>query len=1194
MLPDNKTPKNCGSYRPTSQERLRSALIGFVMLLALSPQLILGQASFEAQVRGAVHDPSGGVIAGAKVTITDVDTGISSTATTDDRGFYIFNGVHPGTYTLHTEMAGFRPEEAKNVVLTVSQHTNIDFSLQVGNVQSSVTVVDAAPTLDTGNAELGTTISGTYTREMPLYGRSYFGLVFLSGGVTESAGNGIRDNYPSGTNFVSNGQRNATAEVRFDGAPLSAPEQGEGGNSNVYYTPSVEVIEEFKIENNSFSAEYGNNGGTVLNIVMKQGGNQLHGSGWWFGQRDALDANDFFSNAAGIPKPPHTHNQYGGAISGPIKKNKTFFLFDYERQNDIGSSQTVANVPTDLQRSGDFSQTYTFDANGNLAPVTIYNPKSIDANGNRTPFPNNRIPASMLDPVAKKLLAYFPEPNVQGDAFTNYNNYRNNVASTYTGYQFDARVDHQFNDNNRLGIRYSRGNYNNPVGDTFVDDSYVYKTDVHNAVADYTWTISPTLLFTGRLGLDLAIAPGITNYPNLTSVGFPSILEANGLTRMPMIEFDNGTYANLFDQCCVDTHFSHTLYTYSSALIWVKGSHSLKFGGEQRLFYNNFWQPDNPTGLFGFGQDATNAQPGNGIVTQGDDFASFMLGFGDNSSGPLNIKPPVANKSKETGFYVQDDWKVNAKLTLNLGLRYEWSTPYTERYNRETFADFSGSTGVTVPGLGPLIGTTVFASPSNRTVPTDRNNIAPRLGLAYSWDSKTVIRAGAGVYYGANIATNFQYPGPAFYKSAPIYFSKDFYQTQYATLENPFPAGLPPPQGAAYGKLAQWGFSNSNDLTDETDRIPQIYQWSAGVERLLPGDVVVSVDYSANRSTHLSWGSYGTGTRNVNFIPSSVAAKYTTAQLNSLVPNPFQSLFVGPGAIFNQPDSRYNDPTIPLLNLLRPYPQFDGEFDGFPNFGANSRYDSMQLRFQKRSGKYFTVQGSYTLSRNTDDISSGNNSWVGWYSVGGPQALDQLKNETTLSANNATNRLAAAFTANIPIGRGLLIGGNMNRVLDAVIGGWSASSNVTLQSGQPVAIRMDLNRLADGYQRPNVTCSNITTGIGFHAAAAALLNGASSGFSVFNPNCFADPGDEQLGNAPRYFDNVNSQGIQNVDLALRKQFAIRERAKIQLRFEAFNALNWTRFDRAGYSYGGGGFGQVTNLASGWHARQIQIVVRGEF
>jgi hypothetical protein len=728
------------------------------LALAFTLTLLFGQASFEAQMRGVVRDTTGSVVVGAKVTITDVATNISASTSTDGRGYYIFNGLHPGNYNLKAEMTGFRAEEVKDVVLAVSQRTSIDLTLNVAGLEQQMTIVESAPMLDTGNAEVGTTVTGQYTREMPLYGRSYFGLVFLSGGVTEAAGNGIRDNYPSGTNFISNGQRNATAEVRFDGVPISAPEQGEGGNSNVYYTPSVEVIQEFKVQNNSFSAEYGNNGGTVLNITMKQGGNQLHGSGWWFGQRDALDANDFFSNQAGIAKPPHIHDQYGGAISGPIKKNKTFFLFDFEKLRDIGSSQAVATFPTDLQRSGNFSQTYTFDQNGNLAPVTIYNPYSIDANGNRLPFPNNVIPASMFDTVAKNLLAYFPEPNVQGDAYTNYNNYRKNVQSSTSGYQFDIRGDHQFNDNNHLGLRYSRAHAINPTETTFVDDSYVYKTDVHNAVVDYTWTINPRILYTGRIGLDLAIAPGITNYPNLTSVGFPSILEANGLTRMPMIEFDQ-TYTNLFDQCCVDTHFSHTLLTYSSALSWVRGAHSIKFGGEQRTFFNNFWQPDNPTGLFSFGPDATNQQPGNGVVTQGDAFAGLLLGYGDNTTGPLNLKPPVADKSKETGFYIQDDWKVNPKLTLNLGLRYEWSTPYTERYNRSTFSDFHDPTGITVPGLGALQGITLFPTPGNRTVPIDRNNFGPRLGMAYSWDSKTVIRAGAGIYYGANIATNFQYPG---------------------------------------------------------------------------------------------------------------------------------------------------------------------------------------------------------------------------------------------------------------------------------------------------------------------------------------------------------------------------------------------------------------------------------------------------
>jgi hypothetical protein len=498
--------------------------------------------------------------------------------------------------------------------------------------------------------------------------------------------------------------------------------------------------------------------------------------------------------------------------------------------------------------------------------------------------------------------------------------------------------------------------------------------------------------------------------------------------------------------------------------------------------------------------------------------------------------------------------------------------------------------------VGDIRGKTLFPIAGRRTLPIDRNNFAPRLGVAYSWDSKTVIRAGAGVYYGANMQTNFQYTGPAYFKNAVSYFTKDNYLTQYATLENPFPTGIPAPQGNKYGNLAMWGFDNGGDLSYELNKSAEIYQWSGGVQRLLPGDFVVAVDYSANRSTHLPWGSFAAGTRNKNFIPSDVRVNYTTHQLNSLVPNPFQSLFVGPNAIFNEPDSRYNDAEIPLVNLLRPYPQFDGSFSGLPRQAALSRYDSMQVRFEKRTGRYFTIQGSYTLARATDNSSSGANGWIGWLTNGGPQELDRLSNEYTISANNATHRLAAAFTANIPIGRGLLLGNNMNRAVDAVIGGWSASSNITLQTGQPVHIQMSRARLSGGRQRPNLTCKAPGTGVSTKDAAAALLNGSSDPgvISVFNSSCFADPGDQQPGSTPRYFEDLNSQGIENVDLGLRKQFNIREHMRFQIRMEAFNAFNRTRFDRAGFRWGGSDFGQVSGLANGFHPRQMQIVARFEF
>src|SRR5450755_3068772 len=327
------------------------------LLILLGCISVHGQSTYTGQLSGEVTDSSGAVIAGAKITLTDTATNTQTTATTDTKGVYVLTGLRPGTYTILVEAANLGSVERKDVVLAVSQQANVNFMLSPGTVTTSVEVTDQAPLLDTGNASLGTDVTNEYVRDIPLINRSFFGLVFLSGGVTETAGQGTSDSYPAGTNFVSNGQRNSTAEVRVDGALTSAPEQGEGATTNVYYQPSVEIVQEFKVENNSFSAEFGNNGGTVLNVLMKQGGNKLHGSGWWFGQRSALDANEFFNNATGTPKPDHARDQYGFSFGGPIKKGKTFFFVDFEKTREGSPVDINAFVPTAAERMGDFRNT---------------------------------------------------------------------------------------------------------------------------------------------------------------------------------------------------------------------------------------------------------------------------------------------------------------------------------------------------------------------------------------------------------------------------------------------------------------------------------------------------------------------------------------------------------------------------------------------------------------------------------------------------------------------------------------------------------------------------------------------------------------------------------------------------------------------------------------------------------------------
>jgi hypothetical protein len=1246
-------------------ERVRYSLIWRISIFLLALSTFAGaQGAYRAQLRGTVTDRSGAFIPNATVTIRDQGTNIASATKTDDKGLYYFTGLRPSTYSVKVEATGFRSEERTGVVLAVDQQTSLNLTLGVGSVATQVEVTATKPLLDTDDATLGTDITSEYVKELPLVNRNFFGMTFLSGGVTEAAGSGTTDNYPTGTNFVSNGQRNATAEVRLDGALISAPEQGEGGNSNIYYEPLVEGVQEFKVENSAFSAEFGNNGGTVVNMVMKSGTNKFHGSAWYFLQRSQLDARDFF-NPPPNPKPDSKRDQAGFTLGGPIRRNRTFFFVDFEKVRFDSAFNDIATVPTLAERTGNFAGTST----------AIYNPRvfcpsgnreelGFDCNNNQIAAPNV-IPSNEIDPVGRAIINLYPKPNVAGAG--EFNNFLFSGIASAPDYQFDIKIDHQINDKQEINGRYSResSNYSTPeiLGDGFDnngsgDGIAGSPTIAQNAAFEYTWTINPRVIWTSRAAVDRVHEAETTNIPSIASfnaaqkaAGQPQLsslfAQANGLDRMPAIymsgaslQSNASTSADLFDQCCVNTTFAHTLFSYSSQLVISKGSHLIKIGGEQRLFYNNFFQPPDPTGSLNFTDYTTSPTPNsetdsNGNIT-GNPFASLLFGFADNinpySSEPtaLMISPSVANKSKETGFYIQDDWKVNSKLTLNLGLRYEWSTPYNERYNRIQFSDFTANTGVSInlanapagvtsaqaamqgvglnlPSSEQLVGTTLFPTSGMRSVPVYRNDIGPRFGFAYAIDSRTVVRGGAGIYFGMSPATNFQYTGTAFRTTSTIFFTTNNFATQSATLENPFPGGFTGPQNKKYGALADWGYSNNNDLGTTAARDAEIYQWNLGIERELPSQIVLGVDYVANRSTHLPWS----GTNNRDFMSSALLAKVAAAVtpsdptcsadscvsnfLQTLVNNPFYSMFTPPcaaGPCFNEPDSLYVNQQIPLGYLLNPYPQFTGDFEGLMIEEAESWYNAMQIRFQKRTTHHVSFEGSYTVSKETDNSSAGRNNWVGSVGAGMPQQLDRLYLEHSISANDAPQRLAAAVVVDLPLGRQELIGGNMNRALDAVVGGWSIATMITEQSGQPMAITDTFGRLANGSQRPNVVCSQLRSRYSMRQVALSWQN--ATPLSLFNGNCFADPGDQTPGNAPRYFPGLRVNGIHNVDLNFYKSFVPKEGTRIELRGEMFNLANHPRFAAPDTAYGDSTFGMITATANGYLPRYFQFGVRFEF
>lgn len=1250
-----------------------SLIVGFFAITLISAPAF-GQGNYEAQVRGTVTDQTGAVVTKATITVTNDATGISQTTHADEHGQYFVVGLRPAVYTIKAESKGFRVNEKKNVVLQVDQQTAVDFTLHPLGVSETMEVTTTAPLLDTDSATLGTEITSEYVKEIPLVNRSFFGLTFLSGGVTEAAGSGTTDNYPTGTNFISNGQRNATAEVRLDGALISAPEQGEGGNSNIYYEPVIESVQEFKVQNNSFSAEFGNNGGTVVNMVLKSGTNAFHGSGWYFLQRSQIDARDFF-NPPPAPKPASKRDQGGFSIGGPIKRNKTFFFFDFEKVRSDSAINGLTSVPTMAER-GLSGGDYDFSAANSGTSTNIYDPKAPlvacppPANGLCRPqVPNNIIPAMVggvpnpeIDPIGVAVLNLYPQPNVPnaGELF----NYLYSGVARAPDYQFDIKLDHEINDRQHISGRYSRAtsNYFTPeiMGDGFINDGIgATPTRAQNASLEYTWTLNPRTIWTSRLALDRVHEKETTNIPTIASFnaslpagaqGLSSFYQtANGLTRMPSFYMSSGgsqgPWADLFDQCCVNTTFAHTLISYSSQLVISKGKHLMKIGGEQRIFFNNFWQPPNPTGNLNFTDFVTSPTPNsdtdnNGNLT-GNAFASLLYGYADNvNSYPiaptsLIVYPSVANKSLETGYYFQDDWKVNSRLTVNLGLRYEWSTPYTERHNQIQFSNFTADTGVSLdltsaqqalanggagsvnfPSSMELLGTTQFANSGMRSVPVYRKDIGPRLGFAYALDSKTVVRGGAGIYFGMSPATNFQYTGTAFRKTATIFFTQsNFANLQpLSTMANPFPNGFTGPQGTQYGKLAEWGYSNGNDLGTAAARDADLYMWNIGIQRSLPSQIVLGVDYSANRSTHLPWS----GTNNRDFIPSALLAQISQAvhasydaqngagqcDFNSCVSNlfstpvnnPFYTMFTPPcpsgTPCFNEPDSLYSAPQIGLGNLLNPYPQFTGDFEGLMIEEASSWYNAMQIRFQKRTTHNISFEGSYTVSKATDTSSAGRNNWVGSVGRAMPQQLDRLNLEHAISANDTPQRLAGAVVVDLPVGRNQVVGGNMNRAVDAVIGGWSIATLITEQSGQPMSLGMNSARLANGSQRPTVVCSQLRSGSSLHDVA--LSWNSASPLSYFNPNCLADPGDQNPGNAPRYFSGLRVSGIHNVDLNLYKSFVPKEGTKIDLRAEIFNIANHPRFAQPDSNFGSQTFGQISASAPGYLPRYFQFGIRFEF
>ena len=1140
-----------------------------VASLLLTATVAYGQSSFTAAVRGLVTDNTGAAIVGAKIVVTESDRNVPHTVVSDEAGRYAVSALPPGSYTLAVEASGFKKYAASTFPLAVQQQATFNVVMEVGEVSTSVEVSSQAPLLNTTISTLGQVIDNRYMLALPNIGRNPLSLLQLTPGVVGAAGSVSVTN----TNFVANGTRNSTSDVLVDGAVVNTTEQNTGA-TDLKWTPSVDAVQEFKMQTNFFAAEYAQSGGAVVNMVTKSGTNQFHGDGYYFLRDSNLNANSWSANRAGSPVPYYHRDQLGAVIGGPIRKNKTFFFATYEYTKSKSPSSQTATFPTLEQRNGDFSK--TFFSNGQL--ITIYNPFDTyrDASGavKRNPFAGNIFPKSMMDPVALAAMKFYPMPNQDPNPVTHVNNFfAQGIGESKTLPQFDIKGDHSFTDKLRFTGRYSV-NWNNSTGVNLfgLTDSNLSAADpwsgpsqthTQSSAANLTYTLTPNTVWTLNYGLVYSDYHREPFEPfDLTTLGLPKYMYDNSTLHVfPM--FSAGGYTDMGTQGYWKMDRQEGVHQFSTAVTKLTGAHNIKFGGEYRHNWLDYAQPGYPSGHFTFGAQTTSQDLNTGSSTQGNGFASMLLGWGNGSN--FHIDPKAFSRAGYMGFFGQDDWKITRKLTINLGLRYELEQPRTEVFNRYSYWDLNAPSPISVRGYN-LKGVMKFVGGSNPQSPFDKdtNNFAPRVGFAYALDDKTSIRAGAGLFYSLSRATVSGHTGAAFNTDAAVPWSLDSGATRNATLANPYPQGILTPPGSTQGDSTFLGLGVGTITRNNSN--PQMYSFNVSVQREVGWNSMIEVNYTGSRGVHL----YSPYTSLSPLDPSywlGPNAPYTRAQLQAAVPNPFYGTITDPKA------TNLNGPTVQFYRLLRNMPQYDGASGSDPN-SADSIYHALQIKWEKRFSSGVTFLAHYTWSKMIDDISvtDGNLTWLG-----GSTSMQNPLNfalERSLSQHDVPHRFVASGDWQIPFGHGRKFGRGVNRLLDGIIGGWEVSGFFVLQSGFPLQVTQSGGTLWNGTQRPNLIGDPATSGSIYDRLA-----------NYFDQAAFSRPNPDTLGTAARTL-GIRGPKVNTLDAALLKSWRTTESQRIEFRMETSNVRNHPVFSDPPTSYGASNFGVISGTKVG--ARNVQL------
>jgi len=1143
--------------------KLRLLVLASIVTINVSAQ------SYYGGLGGTVLDQNGGALSGAKVTLINEGTNAQRSAVSASAGEFVFTELVPGTYALTVEAPGFKKFEQKGVLVGTQQQVSVDAKMQVGQVSESIEVSGAVELVETSNASQGQVIDNQKLTELPNLGRNPFMLSKLAQNVVpvgNPAYNRMEDQSGSSQISIAGGPVRGNNYL-VDGIPIT------DANNRAIIIPSLEAVEEVKIQANTYDAEMARTGGGMFNTLMKSGANAYHGSVYGHLRRTAWDANSFFNNAGGVPITDQPNDTWGASFGGAVKiphvydgKNRTFFYLGYEHYDDIQSSSSVFATPTALEKTGDFSK--SLNSAGN--PLLIYDPMDT-INGVRQVFPGNVIPGNRLNPTGLAMASFF-QPDTSSPAYYGANDLNAPGRLPCRAAQYTGKIDEDFFTWWRSSVSYLRYFSLEPGNTEFTNnistpDQWRLQRRVDATQLNNLFTLNPTTT--------IAIRYGFNRFPNY-SYDMSQGYDLNQLKFSPALvsqipkslsQFPDIGMTNLYSLGVADNNSFYVLASnnFSVQASKYKGRHSLKAGFDYRKIKAAGNDANDAAGNYNFNGIFTKSSP-TSSGTGGADLADMLLGY--PSSAAIYTSTKLTDIANYYGLYLQDDFRVSNRLTVNVGLRWEHE-PGIYEVNNGMLVNFLGSTAnplaANVTGITPM-GEVQYANAGRRSVgdPTP-NKMGPRFGFAYKLDSKTVVRGGYGIFWAPQFALGSPIATVGYNQTTSPNASVDNNQTPLLNLTNAFTSGILQPVGNTRGDLT--GIGQSFSLVDPTAKSPYVQQYSFDVQRELPGGIATEIGMVGSKSSHLT-----TGTASINLNALNPSLLSEGSALTASVANPFYGNG-GVGVIANS--------KVQASQLLLPYPTYSAINQLFDD-NNKAKYYSLVVKAQKRLKNGVSLLSTFTWARNWDESAGGPGNTLNSGSKG-PQDPYNMAAEYAFSNIDTPMRWSTAISYELPFGKGKALA-NFSGPMNYVVGGWVLNAVTIYQSGFPLQISQATNfNSAFGYasQRPNATgASPVTSG-----SLEQRLN------DYINPAAFSTAPEFTFGDVGRTID-MRGPGQANWDLSMFKNFTIKEVFKAQFRCEALNAFNTPLFYGPGVAFGSSSFGKITSQAN--FSRQMQLALRFSF